>query len=179
MKDHCRKGHKRTPDNTRFEGNAVRCLDCKRERERRRYAAGPEKFKARSRSRGQAQGDKKRQRERDRYWANREAASAKEKARRDAEPEKYRLRACERNLAKYGLTIKSYENLLESQGGRCAICDDLPITTPLAVDHDHTTGQLRALLCGSCNRALGLFKDDYRVVTAAADYIAKYQQRLY
>lgn len=53
----------------------------------------------------------------------------------------------------YGLTIEEYDNLLEFQGGGCAICGK-PCASGkrLAVDHDHTTGEVRALLCMRCNK---------------------------
>jgi hypothetical protein len=42
------------------------------------------------------------------------------------------------------------------------------------VDHNHTTGKVRGLLCSSCNGALGLFKDNPEVVAAALLYLKDY-----
>jgi len=46
--------------------------------------------------------------------------------------------------------------MFDAQDGRCAICMNKSITLRLAVDHNHATGKVRALLCRRCNRALGL-----------------------
>jgi hypothetical protein len=80
------------------------------------------------------------------------------------------------NLAKYGLTEDCYNKMLEEQGGVCAICSE---NNPggrrkyMAVDHDHSTGVVRGILCNNCNRALGLLKDNADILRRAADYIQK------
>ena len=51
----------------------------------------------------------------------------------------------------YGISIDQYEAMYEAQGGVCAICGGTNLKRELAVDHNHITGQVRALLCGSCN----------------------------
>jgi hypothetical protein len=68
----------------------------------------------------------------------------------------------------YGLTPESYNALLESQDGHCAICDR---TDGLHVDHDHVTSKVRGLLCGSHNRGLGIFNDSPEQLEAAAAYL--------
>ena len=65
--------------------------------------------------------------------------------------------------SKYGLTLEQYDEMLDAQGGACAICKAPPVNTPLHVDHDHsccpgriTCGKcLRSLLCTYCNNFLG------------------------
>jgi hypothetical protein len=73
------------------------------------------------------------------------------------------------------MTVHEYDALLESQGGRCAICrTDEPggkHNTHFMVDHDHETGEVRGFLCGACNVALGVMKDDSVRLRAAADYL--------
>ena len=66
-----------------------------------------------------------------------------------------------------------FDALLDSQGGRCAIC-----RTETAggkggwhVDHDHATGRIRGLLCHGCNIALGYFRDDPDRLRAAMAYL--------
>lgn len=71
----------------------------------------------------------------------------------------------------YDLSIAEYEQMLEAQGGVCAICKQADLRKRLSVDHDHTTGKVRGLLCNTCNRALGLLKDSIPVMTAATDYL--------
>lgn len=75
--------------------------------------------------------------------------------------ERDRLRRLERA---YGLSERQYNEMLLVQNYRCAICGNEETTHTagvkrrLSVDHDHTTGAIRALLCGKCNRKLGEFE---------------------
>lgn len=55
---------------------------------------------------------------------------------------------------KYGITQAEYEAMAARQKGKCAICSCE--CSNLHIDHSHVTGKVRALLCGSCNRALGV-----------------------
>lgn len=67
------------------------------------------------------------------------------------------LRGCHLKRA-YGISIEEYEQMNKLQNGKCAICDNACTSgMRLAVDHDHNTGEIRALLCGTCNRALGTY----------------------
>lgn len=81
-------------------------------------------------------------------------------------------------LSRYQLTADDLEATLEAQDYACAICggqderkreDGTPY--PLSVDHCHMTGTVRGLLCGSCNSAIGLLKDDPEVIVKAAEYV--------
>jgi hypothetical protein len=84
------------------------------------------------------------------------------------------------NLSKYGLTPATYLAIHDIQDGLCAICGK-PETKigrggevkRLAVDHDHQTGQVRGLLCNTCNIGVGHFLDDPALMRTAADYIEK------
>lgn len=70
---------------------------------------------------------------------------------------------------KYNISQEVYEHMYSLQGGACKICEkNFP---RLHVDHDHKTGNVRGLLCGSCNRAIGLLKDDVSNLTNAINYI--------
>lgn len=71
----------------------------------------------------------------------------------------------------YGLSLESFNTLLESQGNRCAICQGV---SEFCVDHDHDTGQVRGILCQSCNRALGMMKDNPSIAQQAAEYLFKH-----
>lgn len=66
-------------------------------------------------------------------------------------------RARERYLERqYDLPSGAYDELLEQQGGKCGLCRQWPKNGKrLVVDHDHDTGQVRGLLCNSCNLFLG------------------------
>lgn len=79
---------------------------------------------------------------------------------------------------RYGITSKEYDTLLLNQKGTCAICNKLPQGLHssgrgkvLHVDHDHTTGKIRALLCDKCNRGLGYFSDNPELLIKASEYI--------
>jgi hypothetical protein len=60
---------------------------------------------------------------------------------------------------RYGITIEEYETMLEAQGGVCAVCGSPPKRKRLHVDHDHETGDVRALLCAPCNTALAVVEN--------------------
>lgn len=83
---------------------------------------------------------------------------------------------------RYGINIERYNLMLAEQGGTCAICDKPESNeihgkvVSLAVDHDHATGEVRALLCSSCNRALGLFEDDPALLGKAREYVLYHQR---
>jgi len=55
----------------------------------------------------------------------------------------------------YGITLEDYGRVLADQGGGCAVCGERPKKFRLAVDHDHTTGVVRGLLCVKCNTTIG------------------------
>ncbi len=71
------------------------------------------------------------------------------------------------------LTEKKYNAMLERQAGVCAICAEKPKGGRLAVDHIHGTETVRGLLCGRCNTALGLFKDDPERLAVAIKYLRR------
>lgn len=78
----------------------------------------------------------------------------------------------------YGLSLEEYNRMFEEQKGCCAICgkhqSENKNGLALGVDHNHITKQIRGLLCGSCNRALGLLKADeldVELLLKAVDYI--------
>jgi len=93
------------------------------------------------------------------------------KDRPKAEP--YRAQVLKR---KYGISQDTYSKLLRSQNGCCAICRT---TNPgrnrkeWPIDHDHTTGKIRGLLCWKCNSALGLLKDSPDLCAKAAAYLRR------
>jgi len=89
---------------------------------------------------------------------------------------KYSFRARKKFLKRrYGISIDDYYVMLEAQGGHCATCPTTPQPgRSLAVDHDHRTNRVRGLLCDSCNRALGLVKDDPGILRALENYLANF-----
>jgi hypothetical protein len=72
-------------------------------------------------------------------------------------------------LKVYGLTPLEYQKLLEDSGGICAICKTV-LKEP-NVDHCHTTGKVRGVLCWNCNTGIGKFKDSPEILIRAAEYL--------
>ena len=74
-------------------------------------------------------------------------------------------------VRKYGITAMQYAEMLFLQGGVCKICRRDGGDRKLRVDHNHETGEVRGLLCHSCNTGIGLLQDDPEVLQAAIDYL--------
>ncbi len=77
----------------------------------------------------------------------------------------------------YGLTPEQYATMLAEQDERCAICGEPETSVQrgkvvrLAVDHNHQTHKVRALLCSACNRAIEAMKESPERLRAAANYL--------
>jgi hypothetical protein len=81
---------------------------------------------------------------------------------------------------KYGLSADDWHDLLVAQRGACAICGTTTAGGPgFHVDHCHTTGKIRGLLCGPCNTGIGQLKDDPDVIRAAAAYVERHRTNTY
>jgi hypothetical protein len=74
----------------------------------------------------------------------------------------------------YGITEQEYSKLFKKQSGQCWICKESKEYL-LHVDHSHISGNIRGLLCGECNRALGLFKDNKSILRMAIKYLDKFE----
>lgn len=110
--------------------------------------------------------------ERSRRWRASNPDKVKEKRKRWVSRNKdvqARLTRRSALARKYGLSEKQYDDLFARQNGRCAICGE---AKKLVVDHCHSTGRVRALLCDDCNRGLGCFKDDPVRLQKAAEVLA-------
>ena len=73
----------------------------------------------------------------------------------------------------YGLTQDQFLDLAKKQGYLCLICNASAEDAPyrLAVDHDHTTNEIRGLLCSSCNYGISILGDDPNRLERAAQYL--------
>lgn len=72
----------------------------------------------------------------------------------------------------YGITLDEYEAIKTFQGGVCAICKRANgASKRLSVDHDHSTGQVRGLVCGPCNKLLGHARDEPEFFDRASTYL--------
>ena len=75
--------------------------------------------------------------------------------------------------AKYNISITDYKEMLLKQNNRCAICGDFNdnIKYGLHIDHCHTTGKVRGLLCHHCNTAIGSLKENKNNFINAIKYL--------
>lgn len=106
-------------------------------------------------------------REQKRRWRQKNSSRIKETRKR------YKLKK------KYGISFEIYQQLLLKQNNLCAICGKHAGQNSwehgtLSVDHDHSTGRVRGLLCGGCNYGLGCFKESPERLAGAIRYLATY-----
>lgn len=77
----------------------------------------------------------------------------------------------------YGIGIEEYNIMLDAQNSCCKICDrhltevNDKHKKNLCVDHCHTTGKIRGLLCDRCNRGLGFFHDNIDLLEKVVNYL--------
>lgn len=74
----------------------------------------------------------------------------------------------------YGITLADYNEMKISQNNKCLICNR---EVKLVVDHCHTSGKVRGLLCYRCNSALGSFKDSVNILNNAIKYLNKNNEK--
>ena len=75
----------------------------------------------------------------------------------------------------YNLSLKEYDDMLESQGGKCKTCKvDISGKSHAHVDHCHITKKVRGLLCPNCNKALGLVGDNPAILQALSEYLLEH-----
>lgn len=112
------------------------------------------------------------------YFRNKETIKEKQRA--------YYLRNKDRILKrtssyarrrKYNLSSEDISFKLEQQNNQCLICDTkLNLSGPNThVDHDHSSGKVRGILCKMCNNGLGHFKDDCDLLNRAIQYLRQYE----
>lgn len=119
---------------------------------------------------------RKRERKRDKqqqqeyYVLNRARILAKSKAWYAANRDRRKKTLRKWHLAKkYGLTPEQFESMLLAQNNVCAICSNR--RKAMCVDHDHSTGEVRGILCRRCNALLGLIEDDTARLARAIQYL--------
>lgn len=91
----------------------------------------------------------------------------------------YRIRhpelSREWTLKKHGLTMDDFNNMILNQKNRCGICyKSFAKRSEVKIDHNHTTGMVRGLLCNHCNTALGFTLDDIEILKSMILYLEKY-----
>ncbi len=184
MSDYCRNGH-----DLRIVGRAKQgwCNECKRAYERDYHARHKETRNAKRRIDALPLNQVKKRRAYDRSRDDQDRHSDKEKRRRwwsryDAQPERRTDLHAHAVKRRYGLDREGYARLVKAQDGLCAACgkpERVKIRGKIArlcVDHDHQTNEVRALLCNTCNRALGLLNEDPNVLFELANYILRFRR---
>lgn len=82
-------------------------------------------------------------------------------------------------VRKYGITLGDKKRMIEEQNGVCPIClDPLGDFFDSVVDHDHSTGKVRQILCRQCNAALGSLQDDPDIMRRAAEYVIYHRKQV-
>jgi hypothetical protein len=105
-----------------------------------------------------------------RHWNCRvcHRAQQRESRERSGGARKYHLKR------RYGLTLQEFDGLLADQGLLCPICLERPA---VHVDHDHSTGKVRGILCEMCNGGLGQFRDNPETIRSAIEYLGRTEGR--
>lgn len=104
------------------------------------------------------------------YWLK-ENLTPEQVEKKNAAVRKHRLKKS------YSLTPDQFIEMLNKQEGKCAICKKHAAyeRKGLNIDHNHETGEVRALLCTACNRALGLLKEDVSIMQNMIAYVGRYK----
>ena len=108
------------------------------------------------------------------YQDNKEEAKARVRQWRKGHPDTVKGITRKQRLRRLGMTPADYDALWKKQGGCCAICERAEWECKgrrLDVDHDHTTGKVRGLLCRECNMTLGMVGDDAHRLMRAVKYL--------
>ena len=111
------------------------------------------------------------------YEKNKERIITYAKEYREENKEEIAIKKEEQRLkSKYGITSKEKNVLLQKQNNKCKIClVEFSNVTP-NIDHCHITNEVRGILCGPCNRGLGIFKDDIELLTKAINYLEEHNE---
>jgi hypothetical protein len=137
------------------------CIPCRRIKQKEWVAANPQR----------SENVRKRAAE----WTKNNPERAK------ANRDKYRLKniedirersAHQHRQRTYGINQEDYENMLNGQDGVCAICKN---GSKLWVDHSHSTGMVRGLLCPSCNTLVGYIETHGNLIDKAKNYIKDFE----
>lgn len=80
----------------------------------------------------------------------------------------------------YGLTLEQVKQIFRQQKGKCSICKKRMRMRGNGgkrahIDHDHKNGKIRGMICDICNRGLGFFQDNTKILKSAIRYLRKSQ----
>lgn len=91
-----------------------------------------------------------------------------DKVRKYRAKDKWTLR---KRCSRHNISVEEFWSMYEEQDGTCPICDQAVEAEDSAIDHNHKTGEVRGILCKTCNRGLGLFKDNPSTTKRATEYL--------
>ena len=167
-KTHCKKGHEFTEENTYTSRRGVRhCRTCRKETMRKRRE-GTQVGQANARKTACAQGHPYDEHNTGYY------TKPNGKTRRVC-------RQCNKNNAyvqrikRYGITVEQYGQMLTEQNTRCPLCSSEFDREP-HIDHCHSSGKVRGLLCFNCNTMLGSAKDNVETLRKAISYLESFTE---
>jgi hypothetical protein len=156
------------------DGLAKRCKPCSKVIMAAQYAKDPRKWRAREKMWQSAAPEK--------YAALMERKATAQREWRLRNPDAAARIDRKKKYKQLGFTPEDYDRVYAEQGGLCALCGSTGEnqrhsnqTSRLHVDHCHSTGKVRGLLCFLCNSALGKFKDSIPTLLAAVEYLKRYQ----
>ncbi len=78
----------------------------------------------------------------------------------------------------YGLTIEQFDCMYNLQEGQCKICKSYVLKNAICIDHNHSTGKVRDLLCRKCNAAIGLLDENITILNSAINYLSQKRQQI-
>lgn len=110
------------------------------------------------------------------YWAeHKKQKQIYDKARRQENKRKYFMQKIKRS---YRITAEEFDLMLSRSYGRCDICYKCFSGREPFIDHDHSSGNVRGLLCSKCNFSVGLLDDNPEIVDRLYRYLNEYKQKI-
>lgn len=164
-------------DSSRKDGMHPVCNFCNSEAQRKWYQNNKNKARDNANKNYHENKDEiNTKRKEEKKWMEPEAR-AKRKEEYENNKDKHRERSWKRAGMK-DMTVFRYNLMFTQQDGCCAICKkhQFEFKRLFCVDHNHDTGEVRALLCDSCNRGLGYFKDSSALLQEGFNYLLKYTE---
>lgn len=113
------------------------------------------------------------------YWKDPEHGRNRTKKYRESltQEQRYMTNRSTKLKSAYGLTLEQVEEMKRLQDYSCYVCgrhESEAGSKGLVVDHNHTTGEIRKLLCSRCNTALGLLNEDIGIFTSLINYVKEH-----
>jgi len=143
----------------------------KREGMRKAYAANPEKFNAANRARYAADPEKFKKAV-ERY--RREVLGQRPRPPKESREVYLAKKRARARLETYGITDSDLARMVAAQSNKCAVCEDhFTDSRKRHVDHCHSTGVVRGLLCSLCNVGIGHFRDKPELLLKAVAYLKR------